>query len=235
MQRLFSHHHGLKGLKDGTDSQKSKSDKSVNPCHLRFRQDDGSDYPDWEQVPMNDVFERVTRKNKENNLNVLTISAQQGLVNQKGYFNKSVSAMDVTGYYLLHKGEFAYNKSYSKGYPMGAIKRLNIYEKGVVSTLYICFKLNENDDAVFYEEFLDHGGINHELHKIAQQGARNHGLLNMSVVEFFKDIKVPRPCVEEQKIIGQFLVGLSDKIDLASKELEQSQTFKKGLLQQMFV
>jgi type I restriction enzyme S subunit len=202
---------------------------------LRFKDENGEDYPDWEDSVMQDVFERVKQKNKENNLNVMSISAQQGLVNQLEYFKRYVSAADVTGYYLLKKGDFAYNKSYSKGYPMGAIKRLDRYNKGVVSTLYICFRIKENDDSTFYKEFLDHGGINSELHKIAQEGARNHGLLNMSVIEFFRDIKVPRPSVEEQIVIGKFLEDLSIKIESAKKELTQTQTFKKGLLQQMFV
>jgi type I restriction enzyme S subunit len=202
---------------------------------LRFKDENGNTYPDWEDSVMQDVFERVKQKNKENNLNVMSISAQQGLVNQLEYFKRYVSAADVTGYYLLKKGDFAYNKSYSKGYPMGAIKRLDRYNKGVVSTLYICFRIKENDDSTFYKEFLDHGGINSELHKIAQEGARNHGLLNMSVIEFFRDIKVPRPSVEEQIVIGKFLEDLSIKIESAKKELTQTQTFKKGLLQQMFV
>jgi type I restriction enzyme S subunit len=202
---------------------------------LRFKDEEGKDYPDWEDSVMQDVFQRVKEKNKENNLNVMSISAQQGLVNQLEYFNRYVSAADLTGYYLLKKGDFAYNKSYSKGYPMGAIKRLDRYDKGVVSTLYICFRIKENDDSTFYKEFLDHGGINRELHKIAQEGARNHGLLNMSVTEFFRDIKIPRPSVEEQIVIGKFLEDLSIKIESSKEELTQTQAFKKGLLQQMFV
>ncbi|MDW1712897.1 restriction endonuclease subunit S, partial [Vibrio sp. Vb2865] len=114
------------------------------PPTLRFKADDGSEFPDWIEKRLGKVFTRIRRKNKENNQNVLTISAQQGLINHEKYFNKSVSAKDVTGYYLLENGDFAYNKSYSKGYPMGAIKRLNNYDKGVVSTLYICFGLNQD-------------------------------------------------------------------------------------------
>lgn len=141
----------------------------------------------------------------------------------------------MTGYYLLKKGEFAYNKSYSNGYPLGAIKRLKEYDKGVVSTLYICFKLKEGNSAEFYEEFLDHGGINHEIYKIAQEGSRNHGLLNVSVVDFFKDIEVPRPSHKEQKRIADFLNVISNKIRAVSLKLELAEKFKKGLLQQMFV
>lgn len=202
---------------------------------FRFQDENGQNYPDWKKVSMNEIFQRISRKNLENNTNVLTISAQHGLINQKEFFNKSVAAADVTGYFLLKNGDFAYNKSYSKGYPMGAIKRLNKYDKGVVSTLYICFAVKDNDIPEFYEELLEHGGINKELHKIAQEGARNHGLLNMSVVEFFEDVTLPRPCVAEQEIIAEFLSKLTSRIENISRQLDKTLTFKKGLLQRMFV
>jgi type I restriction enzyme S subunit len=202
---------------------------------LRFKQEDGSDFPEWEEKKMNDIFDRVKEKNIENNLNVLTISAQQGLINQKEYFNRPISASNVTGYYLLKKGDFAYNKSYSKGYPMGAIKRLNNYPKGVVSTLYICFSLKNGNDSDFYEEFLEFGGINRGLHIIAQEGARNHGLLNMSVIEFFRDIDIPKPQLEEQIKIGKYIKSINSKLVQVNTLIEKAKAFKKGLLQQMFV
>lgn len=202
---------------------------------IRFKDDNGNDFPDWQEQRFEQVFERVTRKNKADNQNVLTISAQQGLINQEKYFNKSVSAKDVTGYYLLEKGDFAYNKSYSKGYPMGAIKRLNNYEKGVVSTLYICFKSHGKQHDEFWEQYFEAGNLNREINKIAQEGARNHGLLNVSVTEFFHDVKVVAPCAEEQQKIADFLQAIDKKLDAVNQQIELTQTFKKGLLQQMFI
>ncbi|MCB4438071.1 restriction endonuclease subunit S [Alteromonas sp. McT4-15] len=202
---------------------------------IRFKDDNGNDFPDRQELRFEQVFERVTRKNKEDNQNVLTISAQRGLINQEKYFNKSVSAKNVTGYYLLEKGDFAYNKSYSKGYPMGAIKRLNNYDKGVVSTLYICFKSHGEQHDEFWEQYFEAGNLNREINKIAQEGARNHGLLNVSVTEFFHDVKVVAPCAEEQQKIADFLRVLDIKLDAVNQQIELTQTFKKGLLQQMFV
>ncbi|WP_417713743.1 restriction endonuclease subunit S [Pseudophaeobacter arcticus] len=202
---------------------------------LRFTKPDGTAFPDWEEKRLGEVFTRVTRKNVEDNQNVLTISAQQGLVNQRDFFNKSVSAQDVTGYYLLKKGDFAYNKSYSKGYPMGAIKRLNNYEKGVVSTLYICFSADSETVSKYFEQYFDFGGLNREIHKIAQEGARNHGLLNMSVVEFFKDMIMPFPHPDEQAKIAEALSAMDAKIAAVGDQVAQMEAFKKGLLQQMFV
>ena len=198
---------------------------------LRFPEFTG----EWEEKRLGEVFERITYKNKENNQNVLTISAQQGLINQEDYFNKSVASKDLTGYYLLSRGDFAYNKSSSNGYPLGAVKRLKKYDKGVVSTLYICLKVRNGNLAEYFEQYFESGSLNKEIHKIAQEGARNHGLLNISVVEFFKDIHLLAPSLPEQQKIASFLSALDVKIDQVARQLARMQTFKKGLLQQMFV
>ncbi len=201
---------------------------------LRFKDDKGKAHPKWEEKLLSDIAERVTRKNKENNLNVLTISAQNGLVSQLEYFNKSVSAKDVTNYYLLFKDEFAYNKSYSTGYPMGAIKRLLRYDKGVVSTLYICFRFKGNVSLNFMEQYFENGYQNKEIEKVAQEGARNHGLLNIGVNDFL-GIKIILPTIQEQQKIASFLSSIDNKIESVSKQIEGTKGYKKGLLQKMFV
>ena len=140
----------------------------------------------WDICKFNYMFSRLMRKNKENNSNVLTISAQYGLISQTEFFNKDVSSEDKSNYYLLYKGDFAYNKSYSSGYPFGTIKRLSLYEKGVVSPLYICMqKTDRNLCPDYYLQYFEAGLFNREIKAIAQEGARNHGLLNISVDDFF--------------------------------------------------
>ncbi|OGM59961.1 hypothetical protein A3A75_00085 [Candidatus Woesebacteria bacterium RIFCSPLOWO2_01_FULL_39_10] len=203
---------------------------------IRFKEDEGNNYPDWNVKKMSDIFERITRKNKNNNKNVLTISAQQGLINQENYFNKSVSALSLIGYYLLYKGEFAYNKSYSKGYPMGAIKKLDKYNKGVVSTLYICFKVKDNSNSEdFFKHLFDNGTLNRQIRNIAQEGARAHGLLNLSATDFFEDIKVFVPTIDEQQKIADFLSSIDNLIESKQKQIDKAELWKKGLMQSMFV
>lgn len=187
----------------------------------------------WNIVSLGSIFDKVTDKNNVGVTNVLTISAQNGLVNQEEYFNKSVSSKDLSGYYLLKKGDFAYNKSYSNGYPLGAIKRLNDYEEGVVSPLYICFRAKEKISTCFYEQYFESGFLNKEIFKIAQEGARNHGLLNVSVTEFFKDIKIAKPSLEEQNKIAEVLIEADNEIELLEKELEVLKLQKKGLMQRL--
>jgi type I restriction enzyme S subunit len=201
---------------------------------LRFKDENGENYADWEEKKLGEIAKRVTRKNKENNLNVLTISAQLGLVSQLEYFNKSVSAKNVTNYYLLERNDFAYNKSYSNGYPMGAIKRLKKYDKGVVSTLYICFCFNEIVSLNFMEQYFEFGLHNYEIEKVAQEGARNHGLLNIGVNDFL-NIALIIPSLQEQQKIADFLSSIDVKIESTNQQINQTQSFKKGLLQQLFV
>lgn len=188
---------------------------------------------EWQEKKLNEVFSRVTRKNAENNQNVLTISAQYGLISQLEFFKKSVASSDLTGYYLLHKGEFAYNKSSSQGRPVGAIKPLRLYDKGVVSTLYICFKCNNPEEIDFWEQYFDAGILDSEILSIAQEGARNHGLLNVSTGDFF-GLNVILPTPPEMKKIAECLSSFDDVITAAENELDSLKAHKKGLMQQLF-
>ena len=188
----------------------------------------------WENKSLESVVERITRKNKNLESNLpLTISAEKGLVDQITYFNKNVSGKDLAGYYLLKRGEFAYNKSYSNGYPWGAIKRLENYEMGVLSTLYICFKTtNINDE--FLKHYFETTHWHKEVSMIAAEGARNHGLLNIPVTDFFK-IKITIPSEEEQEKIAKFFNVIEEKLNLEQAKLLNLKKQKQGFMQQMFI
>ena len=188
----------------------------------------------WRYVDFDSVFERVNRKNTSQNTNVLTISGEYGLISQRDYFNKSVASSNLSGYTLLHKRDFAYNKSYSAGYPMGAIKPLLAYETGVVSSLYLCFKLREEVDADFdfFRHYFEAGLLNQEIEGIAQEGARNHGLLNVSVTDFFK-LQIHIPSAPEQRRIAKILnVAKAEEMRLDA-QLRALQKEKAALMSQL--
>lgn len=185
---------------------------------------------DWGEVRFHDMFSRVVRKNKEGNTNVLTISAQYGLINQNDFFNKTVASDDKSNYYLMKKGEFAYNKSYSNGYPFGALKRLDFYDKGIVSPLYICFAASENNQCPdFYVHYFEAGLMNKEIQAFAQEGARNHGLLNISVDDFFNSNLLNPPLLEQKKI-AEILATQDRVIELKEKLIAEKQSQKKYLM-----
>ncbi len=188
---------------------------------------------EWEVVQFHDKFSRITRKNAEGNTNVLTISAQYGLINQNDFFNKTIASEDKSNYYLLRKGEFAYNKSYSNGYPFGALKRLDFYDKGIVSPLYICFAANDTNRCPdFYVHYFEAGLMNREIQAFAQEGARNHGLLNISVDDFFK-AKLLFPPLPEQKKIAEILTAQDRVIALKEKLVAEKRKQKKFLMQRL--
>ena len=187
----------------------------------------------WEQRKLGEVATRVTRKNEGESDLPLTISAQHGLVDQRTFFNNQVASKDMSGYYLLRKGEFAYNKSTSGDSPWGAVKRLVNYEKGCVSTLYICFGLDGTDPnylVTYYETDCWHKGVQ----MIAAEGARNHGLLNIAPNDFFDTVLALPSSQEEQRRVGSLFARLDSLITLHQRKYDKLVVFKKSMLEKMF-
>ena len=166
---------------------------------------------------MGEIAERIIRKNEKLESTLpLTISAQYGLIDQNEFFDKRIASKDVRGYYLIKKGEFAYNKSTSVDAPLGAIKRLDKYKNGVLSTLYILFKIIDDTSTssdylvTYYATDLWHRGIQ----SIAAEGARNHGLLNIAPNDFFETMLSIPFNISEQKKVGDFFITLDHLITL---------------------
>ena len=193
---------------------------------------------DWEQRKLVDIAERIVRKNEKLESTLpLTISAQYGLIDQNEFFDKRIASKDVRGYYLIKKGEFAYNKSTSVDAPLGAIKRLDKYKNGVLSTLYIIFKVIDDTSTssdylvAYYATDLWHRGIQ----SIAAEGARNHGVLNIAPNDFFETMLSIPLNISEQKKVGDFFISLDHLITLHQSKLDKLQKIKKSMLESMFV
>ena len=192
---------------------------------------------DWEQRKLGEICERVVRKNKNNESDLpLTIASQYGLIDQRDFFNRVVAAKDMSNYYLLKKGEFAYNKSYSNGYDFGSIKRLNAYEQGCLSTLYICFALSSADvNSDYLECYFDTLQWYDDVSQICAEGARNHGLLNVDTKAFFDEVSINMPSsITEQKQISVVLNNFDNLITLHQRKCNETKELKKYMLQKMF-
>ena len=247
-QKLASYFQSLDSLIQST-SKKLVSLKQVKAASLQsmFPQE-GETVPkvrfkgfkeEWEKEKLCNIASRITRKNKNlESFTPLTISAIEGLVSQLTYFNNIVASSNISGYYLIKNGEFAYNKSYSNGFPYGSIKRLDKFDTGVLSTLYIVFALNKQNTSIlsdylviFFNTTLWH----HEIAKRAEEGARNHGLLNISTEDFL-DINIiyPKDLLEQQKIASYFC-NLDKQISLQTQRLEKLKQIKAACLDKMFV
>ena len=197
---------------------------------LRFP---GFDEP-WRAERLSDFADRVTRKNSQNQTDLpLTISSKDGLVDQVSYFNKTVASKDMSGYYLLLNGEYAYNKSYSVGYDFGSIKRLDRYPMGALSTLYICFALKKHDSD-FIKAYFDSLKWYREIYMISAEGARNHGLLNVPTDEFFETKHYLPQDLNEQQKIADFIIALERRIDSQQSLVDNLKKYKRGLSDELF-
>lgn len=199
---------------------------------VRFKGFEG----EWKKCKLSTFAKRITRKNEKLETELpVTISSQDGIIAQTQFFNNVVASSNLRGYYLIKKGEFAYNKSYSNGYPYGSVKRLEKYDMGALSTLYIVFSLSNDVDhnyvIYFFETMLWHN----EVAMRAAEGARNHGLLNIGADDFLDiQILVP-PTLSEQCKLASFFVHLDKQIELAQHRLELLRRIKSACLDEMFV
>jgi sau1hsdS1 len=199
---------------------------------IRFKGFEG----EWEEVKLSSFAKRIKRRNScmESTL-ALTIASALGLVSQNDYFNNSVVGANIRNYYLLKRGEFAYNKSYSNGYPFGSVKRLDRYEQGILSTLYIVFTIDDSISSDYLTHFFDTTLWHKDVAERAAEGARNHGLLNISAEDFL-DIAIWKPrSIEEQQHVASYLTSLDKQIALQTQRLEKLRQIKAACLDKMFV
>ena len=190
---------------------------------------------EWKKVKLGEVAERIKKRNTGHITRVLTISAQYGLVEQEDFFSKRVSSVDLSNYFIVEKGEFAYNKSYSRGYPWGTIKRLDQYDSGVLSPLYIGFRLKDDGiDSDYLQQYFEGSQWHKKISLIAMEGARNHGLLNIAIQDFF-NLPLRLPSLPEQRKIAALLSAIDERIAVETEYAALLQKQKAYLLRQMFV
>ena len=207
----------------------NRDKNAPNVPTLRF-----AEYVDeWHKYALLDFVTRITRRNKNNESSLpLTISAQYEHVDQITFFNKTVASVDLSGYYLLYNGDFAYNKSYSNDYAWGAVKRLDKYEKGCLSSLYFVFRPTCKVDSDYLTHYFETSKWYKGISDIAGEGARNHGLLNMAVDDYFAT-KHYLPSLSEQKKIACFLTLITKRIEIQNKIISDLKALKKELCRKM--
>lgn len=187
----------------------------------------------WLTSRLCDHVNQITRRNSVGLTLVLTASGEHGLVDQRRYFNRSVAGADLSRYYLLKKGEFAYNRSAMNGYPYGATKRLDDHEEGVLSTLYLCFSISDSNlDSNFLKHIFESGVLNRQLRPIVRVGARAHGLLNVADDDYLS-ITIPFPELDEQIRIASVLDNLDHEIALLEMQRSQTELYKDVLLSKL--
>ncbi len=200
---------------------------------LRFKADDGSEFGEWEDKPLNEIASKRSGKNKDGSISeVLTNSATQGIIKQSDYFEREiVTESNLNGYYIVNLDDFVYNPRISVHAPVGPIKR-NKKCLGVMSPLYTVFTVIQGN-LKYLEYFFDSNFWHDYVKGVANSGAR-HDRMNITNKDFF-DMPILYPCLEEQTKIANFLSAIDQKIEVVAQQIEQAKTWKKGLLQQMFM
>ena len=203
---------------------------------LRLRLMPKDEQKEWKVFKLKDFASRITRKNNGATDIPLTISAQYGLIDQRDFFSKVVASADMSGYYLLRKGEYAYNRSTSNEYPFGSIKRLELYNEGAVSTLYLCFSVNENVIiSDFAKWYFESSQWYRSVNEICAEGARNHGLLNVPTDGFFNTTHILPTDIKEQIIIAAFLSLIQVKLEKDQNLLDELTRLRNGLMNKLFI
>lgn len=198
---------------------------------IRFKDENGNDFPDWEPKKLGDILIEVTEKTTVSNQYTILSSTAKGLYNQSDYFNRDIASKDNTGYKILRKNQLVFSP---QNLWLGNINVNTKFEIGIVSPSYKIFKFNENHtSSSFCKYFLFTNRMFYEYAQASEQGAsvvrRN---LDMSS---FNAIPIKLPSKIEQQKIASFLSAIDSKIETTNQQIEGMQTFKKGLLQQMFV
>ncbi len=222
----------LKEKKENLELYKKGITQKIFTQKLRFKDENGKEFPEWETKKLKDVFSRKTVKNKGSLIkNVLTNSATRGIISQGDYFDKDIANQNnLEGYYIVEVDDFVYNPRISVSAPVGPLKR-NHLEKGVMSPLYTVLKPKKGN-LCFYEHYFQTSFWHKYMRGIANYGVR-HDRMNITNDDFEK-LPLPFPHIKEQEKIASFLNEISRQISLVNEQLEETRTFKKALLSKMF-
>jgi type I restriction enzyme S subunit len=199
---------------------------------LRFKDENGENYPDWEETKFSDIlFEHKTKST--GNEEVFSVSVHKGLVNQVEHLGRTFAAQDTSKYNLVKPGDIVYTKSPTGDFPLGIIKQSKLDKNVIVSPLYGVFSPINTDLGLILDSYFE-SPINTKnyLHPIVQKGAKN--TMNISNNTFLSRSLILSIHEKEQSQLANFLSTIAKKIEITHKESELVKKFKKGLLQQMF-
>ena len=202
---------------------------------IRFKNDNGEDFGEWEEVKFSDIFIEIKDKVGNKNIETYSITAGKGFVSQSEKFGRDISGSQNENYIVLGKNDFSYNKGNSKTYKFGCVYLNNTGQNIAVPNVFISFRAKKNNIAHnFYAKLFEHHYLDRYLRQLISSSARMDGLLNISKEGFF-EIPLPFPPTPEQEKIAEFLTAIDERIDHTTAQLTQTKQWKKGLLQQMFV
>ena len=198
------------------------------------RLDMGKDAEKWDIVELRDLFSKVARRNRDGKVkNVITNSAEFGLIPQRNFFDKSIAVDGNTdGYYVIRTGDFVYNPRKSMTAPFGPFNRYTGIEDGIISPLYTCLVPKGKANPEYLAWYFRSTAWHRYVYDNGSQGAR-HDRVNMTDDLLF-GIPVLLPSIAVQERIADGLNAIDARWSSANKVLAHLEKMKHGLLQQLF-
>ena len=213
----------------------SSNSQEVNVPKLRFKRADGSDYEQYKKETVGSLFTYTTRRNTNMEcVNVITNSAELGLIPQREFFDKDIAVEENTEkYYVIEQGDFVYNPRKSASAPYGPFNCYKRIDEGIVSPLYTCLKplFPEYTDFLLWY-FASPAWHSYIYHNGAQGGAR-HDRVGMTK-DLMDGIPVNIPEFEEQEKISKFLLLIEHRLELQRKLVDALKLYKRGALSRLF-
>jgi len=194
---------------------------------LRFKDENGNAYPEWEWVGGNELFDNISDKKHNSDLPILAITQDQGAIPRELInYQMTVTEKSVASYKVVQIGDFVISLRTFQG----GIEFSDYH--GICSPAYIILRPSSDDvDRTFYKFYLKTSNYIKQLQKNLE-GIRDGKMISY---KYFSEIKIPFPSHPEQQKIATYLSSIDNKIEAVKNQITQTQTFKKGLLQQMFV
>ena len=218
------------------EQQKKAAMQKIFSQEVRFKRQDGTDYPEWEEKKLSDLLliskERNSKTDYTQN-DVLACSLGTELDKKYLYFGLKATKESVKNYRIVRIGDIVYTKSPIKGFPNGII-RANKKTEGIVPSLYCVYHNESGIMSDIIQAYFDTGNnVNNYLYKLVNVGARNN--VNITDIGLLEGTIIVPVDLEEQQKIAVFLSAYDEAISYAKQELDKWKELKKGLLQQMFV
>ncbi|HCH7270895.1 TPA: restriction endonuclease subunit S, partial [Staphylococcus aureus] len=201
---------------------------------LRFKDENGEDYPDWEKKKLGEFAGKVIQKNTDKKYTeTLTNSAELGIISQRDFFDKEISNIDnIKNYYVVEENDFVYNPRISTYAPFGPVNRNKLGKKGVMSPLYTVFRI-QSSDLNFIEFYFKSSKWYRFMALNGDSGARadRFSIKDKTLMEMPLYI----PCMDEQIKIGQFFNNIDKCIKNYQSKISLLKKNKKSFLQKMFI
>jgi type I restriction enzyme S subunit len=210
----------------------SKNEKTILP-QLRFRQ--FKDYQTWKIDKLGNLIVPVEERAGTKKYTLMSVTSGIGLVSQIEKFGREIAGSAYKNYYVIKKGDFAYNKSATKQFPEGYISMLSEYEEAALpNSIFTCFRITDNEScSKFFDQLFQSNYHGSWLRNFISVGARAHGSLNIDNKHLW-NMPVAFPNLKEQEKIADCLSSIDDLITTEVKKNEALKTHKKGLMQKLF-